>query len=556
MPKLIIGKNDLSTRNPKLALEWHPTRNQNLTPSDVAEYTSKRVWWLGQCGHEWDAKVAKRSGGQSCPYCGNCRILPGYNDLLSQFPKIAAEWDYSKNDSLLPHETTARSNKNISWIDSLGHEWEMTPDKRTSRGQNCPFCAGTRYLKGFNGFEILYPDLAKEWSPSNPFDYNDSILRDNTKVWWIGTICKHEWESALGNRKAGSGCPVCANKLVQKELNSFSSQNPKLLREWDFSKNTKISPDEITSGSHQKVWWIGLCNHSWYAAIFKRAEGSGCPVCANRTVVRGFNDLATTHPDIAKEFHPTKNGILTLDNLVANSHKNVWWIDSYGHEWTANPHHRSQGTGCPVCAGKQIVIGFNDLASLAPTVSAEWHPTKNGELTPHNVTVGSGRKVWWLCKENHEYETVISSRVSRGVSCSRCSETATSKIQQAFHKELSSLIPDLLCDVRIPVAFNTRKSMSVDMVSDAIKVVIEYDGIYYHSGQCSGKPIQWHLDHDEDKTQALLDAGYRVIRIRENGLVHLGMNTDRVLEMDYKYGDSMDIVVDSVRDFIRLQKGK
>jgi very-short-patch-repair endonuclease len=550
MPRLVPGKNDLLTCDPVLASEWHPTKNGDISPAMVSHKANKKYWWLGKCRHEWDASVDKRAYGRGCPYCNNSRILSGHNDLLSQFPEIAAEWDYSKNSSLRPEEISVRSNKSIWWIDSLGHEWEMTPDKRTSRGQNCPFCAGARYLEGFNGFEILYPDLAKEWSPLNPFGYNDAKIRDNTKIWWIGTTCKHEWKSALSNRKAGSGCSICANKLIKKDLNSFSAQNPELLREWDYAKNTKVSPDEVASGSHQKVWWIGLCNHNWCASIAHRVAGKGCPVCANRTVIQGVNDLATTHPDIAKEFHPTKNGSFTVNRLVANSHKNVWWIDSYGHEWITNPHHRTTGTGCPVCVGKQIVVGFNDLASLVPAISAEWHPTKNGTLTPQDVTVGSGRKVWWLCKENHEYETVISSRVSKGVSCSRCSETSTSKIQQAFHKELSAVIPDLVCDTRLPIAFSKRKSMSVDMVSDVLKVVIEYDGRYYHSGQRSKKLLQWHLDHDRDKTQALLDAGYRVVRIRENGLAHLSMNTDNVLELDYQYGDSMDSAVKLIFKFI------
>lgn len=92
--------------------------------------------------------------------------------------------------------------------------------------------------------------------------------------------------------------------------------------------------------------------------------------------------------------------------------------------------------------------------------------------------------------------------------------------------------------------------MSVDMISIASNVVIEYDGEYYHSGKRSGKGLQHHLDHDSAKTQALLNAGYGVIRIRENGLQHLNMTDERLMQISYKNGDLMDAGVDKICGYL------
>ena len=76
--------------------------------------------------------------------------------------------------------------------------------------------------------------------------------------------------------------------------------------------------------------------------------------CANRKVLKGFNDLATVYPLIAAEWHPTLNGDLTPDQVVPGSGKRVWWRCSESHEWQAYIYNRTgpQKTGCPVCAGQ------------------------------------------------------------------------------------------------------------------------------------------------------------------------------------------------------------
>jgi hypothetical protein len=133
-----------------------------------------------------------------------------------------------------------------------------------------------------------------------------------------------------------------------------------------------------------------------------------------------YRYLLRIYPTLAKEWHPTKNGSLTPKDIKVCSHKKVWWRCKKGHEWEANLRNRSNSNGCPYCAG-QAVCEDNCLHTVNPSLAKEWHPTKNGSLTPKNVMPGSGKKAWWICKKGHEWEATINHR-SNGNGCPHCSK--------------------------------------------------------------------------------------------------------------------------------------
>ncbi len=131
-----------------------------------------------------------------------------------------------------------------------------------------------------------------------------------------------------------------------------------LLQEWDYDKNGDLTPQKVTHGCNKKVYWkCSKCKYEWQAKISNRAIlNRGCPCCMNKKVVIGINDLATTHPDIAKEWHPTENGDLTPQKVTHGCGKKVWWLCPEGHSYQATVLHRTQenGTNCPICnSGRQ-----------------------------------------------------------------------------------------------------------------------------------------------------------------------------------------------------------
>jgi hypothetical protein len=297
---------------------------------------------------------------------------------------------------MLPQDFTPRSHKKVWWICPLRHEWEAAIDNR-SQGTGCPICDSKRVQIGFNDLGTINPKLAAEWHPTK----NEGITPEsvtpgsNKKVWWLCGF-SHEWETTIKSRSRGYGCPYCSGNLVLVGYNDLNTVNPALAAQWHPILNQDVTPYDVTVSSQRKVWWICSLSHEWEAKVSSRTVGNGCPYCSGNSVLRGFNDLATANPTLAAEWHPRKNGTITPQDVTAGSRKSVWWICALSHEWEAAVSSRSKGSGCSICDGKRVQIGFNDLMTLNPTLAAQWHPTKNGMITPSNVTVSSGKRVWWI----------------------------------------------------------------------------------------------------------------------------------------------------------------
>jgi hypothetical protein len=136
-------------------------------------------------------------------------------------------------------------------------------------------------------------------------------------------------------------------------------------------------------------------------------------------------NLETEYPEVAAQWHPKKNKLKPL-HFFPKSQKKVWWICEKGHEYYSSIALKTGGAGCPYCSGRRVGKD-NNLAYLNPKLAAEWHPSKNGKLEPEQVTTRSGKKVWWICDRDHEWEAVIANRTNG----SGCPECAKKKISEA-----------------------------------------------------------------------------------------------------------------------------
>ncbi len=285
-------------------------------------------------------------------------------------------------------------------------------------------------------------DLLKQWDSDRnaPLSPKSVTYGSKKKVWWR---CErgHEWPAVVYTRTGGRvGCPYCTGKAVLKGEHDLRSENPELAAQWHPTKNTDLTPDCVAAHSHRRVWWRCEQGHEWLASINSRSNGTGCPVCARRTILPGENDLATTHPELARQWHPTKNGGLTPRDVAAGTRRKSWWICEKGHAWYASIASRAGcGVGCPICAGKVIIPGENDLTSAYPELAEQWHPSKNGPLTPKQVSVYSNRKVWWLCHLGHAYSMVVADHTEKGAGCPYC---AGRKVLPGFN-DLATVEPEV-----------------------------------------------------------------------------------------------------------------
>jgi hypothetical protein len=233
-----------------------------------------------------------------------------------------------------------------------------------------------------------HPELLTQWHPIKNGELSPEQVTQgsNKHVWWAcpnGT--DHEWQAAIYSRTSGRGCPFCRGLRVSV-TNSLNTLHPGLVEQWHPTKNGDLTPHMVASGSHQKAWWkcVNGPDHEWQIEIGSRTTGgNGCPFCAGKRV-SVTNSLETKRPEIAAEWHPTKNDSLTPIQIVCGSNKKVWWACPNGpdHEWqSAVTDRTSGGNGCPFCSGYRASV-TNSVSALYPTLASQWHPSRNGDLTP------------------------------------------------------------------------------------------------------------------------------------------------------------------------------
>ena len=150
----------------------------------------------------------------------------------------------------------------------------------------------------------------------------------------------------------------------------------------------------------------------------------------------GYNDLKSKAPGRAAQWDYDKNAGLLPEAVTLNYGKKVWWICPEGHSYEATPANRNHGTGCPYCAGRKVLEGFNDLKSQDPEVASQWDYEKNGDLRPEMETQFSKHRIWWICKEGHSWQTAVQNRHDTG--CPVCS----GRIAQSGVNDLVTICPE------------------------------------------------------------------------------------------------------------------
>lgn len=339
--------------------------------------------------------------------------------------RLASEWHPTKNGKLTPSDVIAGSYKKAWWICSHGsdHEWQATIASR-NRGAGCPFCSG-RNATELNNLAVKHPELAKQWNTARNGDLSPYDVKPGSdkKVWWkCNEGNDHEWQASIYNRSKGTDCPICAGKKVVKS-NSLNSLNPKLSMQWHPEKNGELTPNDVTARTSKRVWW--KCeqgnDHEWKASISDRNNGGGCPYCLGRRASK-LNNLTVSHSKLAKQWHPSRNGGLSPQDVTAGSGKKVWWscTENSEHEWHTSIHNRTRGSGCPYCSGRRASKS-NNLAEVNPKLAKEWHPTKNKGLKPCEVLPSTKKMIWWQCADNpnHEWKAKLNNR-SKGNGCPIC----------------------------------------------------------------------------------------------------------------------------------------
>ncbi len=267
-------------------------------------------------------------------------------------------------------------------------------------------------------------------------------------------------------------------------VNDLATVHPELLKEWDYEENNKhkIYSDKVSYGSNKKVWW--KCNkhsHSYECSITNKVHGRGCSYCAGKKILVGFNDLKTLYPNLVKEWDSNLNNGKIPENYTKGSHEVIVWKCSVcGHLWPAHINTRVSGKGCPVCAGREVKIGYNDLKTLCPVLSLEWDYEINGDKSPENYTKGSNEIVGWKClKCGHRWTDSICHRSLSMRGCPKCNSVyGTSFAEQSILFFIRKFYKGIVYNRYL--FYDIFGSLEADIYIPKKKIVIEHNGSFFH----------------------------------------------------------------------------
>lgn len=454
---------------PDIAAEWHPTKNAPKDVSEIMPGCNDDVWWLcATCGTEFHTRVCNRTGYKhaGCPTCNQ--------HMHTSFPEQAIFYYVQK---LYPN--TQRSY-------SVGFENQMEldvyiPDIKTGIEYDGCFWHSTSVIeRNRKKHSICKENCIQLIRVKEDYgrykicqdDCDISIIRDdntdrglelaiNAVLSWL---CNDNIDVDVVRDRG----EIKSNYIISFREKSLLARFPDTAMEWHPTLNGTLKPDMVMPASADKVWWLcPKCGQPYQATPAKRTrkEASACPVCAHKKIVAGINDLAFLRPDLASEWHPSKNGNLLPSAVAPNYSKKVWWVcKECGNEFYVTPNKRvTRNQGCDKCARKclsrgmhqkSLQNGVNTVAVQCAELLKEWDYERNqGVCTPDDVSTGnSSIQIHWVCSIcGHKWQASAYSRVRLGSGCKKCSDR---KMGQLYHSrnvkkgvnDVASQRPDLLKD--------------------------------------------------------------------------------------------------------------
>ena len=515
--KILEGYNDLATTNPDLLKYWDYDKNDKikLYPNKISKGTHKKAWWICEKGHSYEQEIRSKVNGVGCPVCSNRIILKGYNDLATTNPELLKEWDYEINEKngITPYNISKGKEILVWWKCQIcGNSFSCYAYSKKEK-VGCPYCSNLKKKVGFNDIFTIEPLWKDAWDyKKNKINPEDVSRKSKMKLWWICSNCKKSFLKSPTHIDHVVLCNECAIekgsskkiKTIIEKNGSFADNCPEIAKEWDYDKNINMKPEDFTSNSKNKVWWICPVGHSYNTAISYRTKGVGCPKCAKELRI-SFPEKALVYyltkidSSIIESYEPKFLKGKEIDIFIKN--KNIG-IEYDGRMWHKDAKkdilknklckdnkiilYRIREKGCPQLNDTSIDLyyepdsNYNNLSALIskfikkvyrkeldidvnrdrmkiyglveytiktksllnlyPEIAKEWDYDKNGDMKPNQFYSTSARKVWWICEKGHSYESTISHRTMGNTSCPYC---ASQKLLEGYN-DLATTNPELL----------------------------------------------------------------------------------------------------------------
>jgi hypothetical protein len=334
-----------------------------------------------------------------------------------------------------------------------------------------------------NAIALKRPDLLPEWHPTKNKNLSPQQVScgSGRPIWWICPKLKHEYPATPYNRtgKKPTGCPYCKNQKVSRQ-NSLQALYPRLAKEWSYERNGGLTPKDIIAKSGKKYFWNCRKNedHVWDEAPHARiGHDSGCPFCSNHRVNR-TNSLKTLRPDLAKEWHPKKNGGKTPENVTAGSIYKAYWVclkNSKHSIWRARIRDRTKqdGTGCQECyddrRGATQRLGIDLMGKVA---------RDRGGICLSDIYGNSYKHLRWKCSQGHEWNATPKTILQFGSWCPECASSYGERFtriafESVFRGRFKKSYPKWLKS-------DTGGQLELDGYSSELGVAFEHQGTQHY----------------------------------------------------------------------------
>ena len=347
-------ENNLAMLFPDLIVEWNVDKNVEIYPCNVTPQSHIRAWWKCKMGHEWISTVQDRTAKKSG--CPKCRLFGSSRFEARVFSEINYLWPDSESKKRISGKECDIFIPSLGVIIEVdGFWWHKDARNRDKRK--------TEFLKK-NGYRVVrmrqspLPTITEDDICFEEGAYRtDSNALDCIKdlVLKLGRWSRKDVSEYISRREFVNDDgyrDILRFFPLPKNGESLADRFPEISRQWHPAKNEGNSPKYLRPKSNKKVWWICNKGHEWQASPLNRTYGRGCPYCATGHKICADNSLVTTTPDVARQWHPEKNGNLDPNKIGRGSTEKVWWICDRGHEWQSVVKERCRGrkVGCPACA--------------------------------------------------------------------------------------------------------------------------------------------------------------------------------------------------------------
>ena len=454
------------------------------------------------------------------------KIIP-YEKSFASHEK-AQYW--SDKNVLKPNEVALNSNKKFWFNCNCGHNFDKILSDIAGRNGWCPYCSNKKLCKNKDCIICFNKSFASHekvqyWSDKNELKPYEISLNSHEKF-LFNCKCGHILEQKLSHITRGSWCPYCCNPPIKlcedKECKkcfekSFASHQK--AKYW--SNKNELYPRQVFKNSNSKFIFNCDCGHEFEGNLYNINNGCWCAYCVNKQLcgnnncINCFNKSFASHEKA--KYWSDKNDIKPI-NIIKGSQKKYWFNCLCGHEFISSLEPIiNKNTWCNYCGQKKLCEKENcDICfqkSFASHEKAKYWSDKN-EIEPRDVFKSSGKKYWFKCEKNHEFDSQLRNIIN-GCWCPYC----INKTEQKLYDKLSILYPTLQQQFKVDWCKN-KTYLPFDFVIPENKIIIELDGRQHFEQVRNWDDPKKTQENDKYKMKCANDNSYSVIRILQEDVFY------------------------------------